>query len=70
MNMLFVCTGNSCRSQMAEGWAKALAPDCEINSAGFTGPEEEVRAGFDRVCLEIRAGVKKLLAETARYAIE
>ena len=35
MNILFVCTGNSCRSQMAEGWAKTLAPHCEANSAGL-----------------------------------
>ena len=140
MNILFVCTGNSCRSQMAEGWAKTLAPHYQTKSAGleahglnpravaamarqgvdigsqtsdvlnhemteqadlivtvcshadahcpiipsgkrklhlpfddpagFTGPEEEVRAGFDRVCLEIKSGVAELLAEAADYATE
>lgn len=34
-NILFLCTGNSCRSQMAEGWGRALLSDqYDFYSAG------------------------------------
>lgn len=36
LKILFLCTGNSCRSQMAEGWARHLKPDLiEPYSAGI-----------------------------------
>jgi arsenate reductase len=36
LKILFLCTGNSCRSQMAEGWARHLKPyKIEAYSAGI-----------------------------------
>ncbi|MHC4988336.1 MAG: arsenate reductase ArsC [Planctomycetota bacterium] len=36
LNILFLCTGNSCRSQMAEGWCRHLKGDViEPYSAGI-----------------------------------
>ena len=35
MQVYFLCTGNSCRSQMAEGIAKEYFPDWVIASAGI-----------------------------------
>jgi arsenate reductase len=36
MKIIFLCTANSCRSQIAEAWARHLLPnDWEIRSAGL-----------------------------------
>ncbi len=39
--ILILCTGNSCRSQMAEGFLKSLNKNLEVFSAG-TKPAEKV----------------------------
>jgi arsenate reductase (thioredoxin) len=43
--VLFLCTGNSCRSQMAEGWLRVLAGDrFEAMSAGIEAHGQNPRA--------------------------
>lgn len=45
IKILFLCTGNSCRSQMAEGWARHLKGDSlEAWSAGTEPKELDHRA--------------------------
>lgn len=41
MKILILCTGNSCRSQMAEGFLKSFDPNLEVHSAG-TAPSDRV----------------------------
>ena len=52
MKVLFMCTANSCRSQMAEAWARQLFPDgWKVGSAGLiTYPiTDRTRAAMDEV---------------------
>ncbi|MGM0412525.1 MAG: arsenate reductase (thioredoxin) [Pseudomonadota bacterium] len=45
MNILFLCTGNSCRSQMAEGWGRQLGGSgLAFDSAGIEAHGQNPRA--------------------------
>ncbi|MEW6744950.1 MAG: arsenate reductase ArsC [Planctomycetota bacterium] len=68
VKVLFLCTGNSCRSQMAEGWARTLKGDLlEPHSAGIE------THGLNPLAVQVMAAAgvdisgqrSKLLAEVA-----
>ena len=45
VNILYLCTGNSCRSQIAEGWTRLLGGDrVEVQSAGIEAHGKNPRA--------------------------
>jgi len=52
MKILIICTGNSCRSQIAEGFLKSLDKNLEIYSAGIK-PEVIVNPHAVKVMKEI-----------------
>lgn len=52
MRILILCTGNSCRSQMAHGLLQALNPRLQVFSAG-TQPAERVHPMAVQVLQEI-----------------
>jgi len=49
---LILCTGNSCRSQMAEGFLKSLDPVMEVHSAG-TSPSSHIHPKAVQVMAEV-----------------
>ncbi|MFA5817099.1 MAG: arsenate reductase ArsC [Bacteroidales bacterium] len=51
MKVLVLCTGNSCRSQMAQGFLKSFHPDWKVLSAG-TKPAERVNPYAIKVMAE------------------
>ncbi|MGQ9643742.1 MAG: arsenate reductase ArsC [Ignavibacterium sp.] len=74
--ILILCTGNSCRSQMAEGFLKSFDSELEVYSAG-TKPAEKVNPfavkAMKEVGIDISNGipenVDKYLKESFDYVI-
>lgn len=52
MKILILCTGNSCRSQMAEGFLRSFDPKLEVFSAG-TNPANQVQPNTIKVMNEV-----------------
>lgn len=57
-NILILCTGNSCRSQMAEGFLKSFDPALKVYSAG-TNPSSLVHPKAIQVMKEIGIDISK-----------
>lgn len=58
MKILIICTGNTCRSQMAEGFLKSFDPALEVFSAG-TKAEQKVNPFAVDVMKEIGIDISK-----------
>jgi arsenate reductase (thioredoxin) len=62
IKVLVICTGNSCRSQMAEGFLKSFDKSLEVFSAG-THPAEKVNPNAVRVMQEIAIDISRQVPE-------
>ena len=60
--ILILCTGNSCRSQMAEGFLKSFNPDLEVYSAG-TKPADRVNPFAIKAMNEAGINISSGIAE-------
>ena len=66
VRVLFLCTGNSCRSQMAEGWGKHLGHEiAEFGSAGIEAHGKNPRA----IAVMREAGVDISGQESTRVTV-
>ncbi len=63
LKILFLCTGNSCRSQMAEGWARYLKGDViEAYSAGIE--KHGLNSNAVKVMAEVGVDISRHVSKT------
>jgi arsenate reductase (thioredoxin) len=62
MKILIICTGNTCRSQMAEGFLKSFDPALEVFSAG-TRAEQKVNPFAVEVMAEAGIDISRQIPE-------
>ena len=67
--ILILCTGNSCRSQMAEGFLKSFNKNLDVFSAG-TKPAEKVNPFAVKAMTEVRIDISKGIAEDVNKYID
>jgi arsenate reductase (thioredoxin) len=76
IKILIICTGNTCRSQMAEGFLKSFNKNLEVYSAG-TRAEKKVNSyavkvmaekGID-ISLQVPKNVNQFINESFDYVI-
>jgi len=58
MKVLIICTGNTCRSQMAEGFLKSFDPKLEVYSAG-TRAEKQVNPNAIKAMAEVGIDISR-----------
>ncbi len=71
--ILILCTGNSCRSQMAEGFLKSFDSELEVFSAG-TKPAEKVNPNsvivMDEVGIDISSQIPQNVDEFVDHSFD
>ncbi|MEO6694975.1 MAG: arsenate reductase ArsC [Ignavibacteria bacterium] len=68
--ILILCTGNSCRSQMAEAFLRSFDSTLEVNSAG-TSPAKEINPYTVKVMKEAGIDVSKAVPkDVAKFTSE
>lgn len=63
MNILFVCTGNTCRSPMAEGYLRFKNKNINVESCGLSADGSRVSENSEKVMAEIGIDISNHISQ-------